>query len=174
MRTFILPGFSLKNRDWAYQIKEALVSKLPVEVVEWEHWNSGNTDFASWAEWLKRETSRVLNQIGEEKVNILAKSAGTLVAMNVLKTKPSLINKLLLCGIPIRDVSEGDKVMYEMLKNFSGDKVICIQNENDNHGNFREVKEFLDSINPEIEIVSKPRDDHEYPYPDEFMKFLSE
>lgn len=173
MKILIFPGFSLKNKDWAYEMKKALDPKLQTEVVEWEHWSSGNTDFANWNEWLEKETPRVLSQIGKEQFNILAKSIGTLVAMDILKMKPNLINKLFICGIPLNDIEENDKGSYKMLKNFPQEKVICVQNENDNHGSFSETKEFLCSINPNIKIISKSRDDHDYPYPKEFINFLS-
>lgn len=174
MKTLIFPGFSLKNKDWAYEMKKSLDSKLSTEVVEWEHWTSGNTDFASWSEWLEKETPRVLKQIGDGQVNVLAKSIGTLVIMNILKMKPNLINKLFICGIPLNDIKENDKLLYKILNYFPGEKIICIQNENDNHGSFSEAKKFLNSINSNIKIISKPRDDHDYPYSEEFINFLSE
>ncbi|KKR10140.1 MAG: hypothetical protein A3D24_01565 [Candidatus Blackburnbacteria bacterium RIFCSPHIGHO2_02_FULL_39_13] len=173
MKTLIFPGFSLKNKDWAYEMKKAINHKLLAEVVEWEHWISGNTHFANWSEWIEKEIPRVLRQIEDEQVNILAKSIGTLVAMNILKTKPNLINKLFICGIPLNDIEENDKLLYKALKDFPQEKIICIQNENDNHGSFTEAKKFLDSINPNIKIISKPRDDHDYPYPEEFISFFS-
>lgn len=174
MKTLIFPGFSLKNKDWAYEMKKALDSKLQTEVVEWEHWTSGRTDFANWTEWVEKEKPRVLRQIGETQVNILAKSIGTLIAMNILKTKPNLINKLFISGIPLNDIEENDKESYKVLRDFPNDRTICIQNENDNHGSFDETKKFLDFINPNIKIISKPRDDHDYPYPQEFINFFSE
>lgn len=174
MKTFILPGFSLKNKDWAYQVKESLEQKLQVEVIEWEHWTTGDANFANWSEWLEKETPRVLKQFGEEQVNILAKSIGTLVAMNVLKTKPNAVNKIFLNGIPLNDIEDNDKLAYEILKEIPEEKIMLIQNENDNHGNYSEAEKFVHSINPKIKVVSKPRDDHDYPYPKEFTEFFSQ
>ncbi len=174
MKTLIFPGFSLKNKDWAYEMKKDLNPNFPSEVVEWEHWTSGNTDFANWTEWLEKETPKVLMEIGDEQINVLAKSIGTLVAMNILKTKPNQINKLFICGIPLNDIEKDDKLSYKVLKDFPREKIVCIQNENDNHGSFNEAKKFLDSINPNIKIISKPRNDHDYPYPKEFINFLGE
>lgn len=172
MKTLILPGFSTKNKDWAYEMKKIIESKFSIEVIEWGHWSTGNIDFANWNEWIENEIPRVLNQFKGEKVNILAKSIGTLVVMNILKLKPNVANKLFICGIPLHDIEETDKLKYKFLKNFSKDKIICIQNENDNHGTYEEVRAFLNEINPEIKIISKPRDNHEYPYPEEFINFL--
>lgn len=172
MKTLILPGFSVKNKDWAYEVKNKISPKFLTEIVEWEHWTIKDTSFANWQEWLDNEIPRVLNQIKEDKVNILAKSIGTLIAVNVLKEKPNLINKLFICGIPLRDMEATDKENYKVLKDFPVDKIMCIQNENDNHGSFVEAEGFLHSINPKIKIISKPRDDHNYPYPEEFVVFL--
>lgn len=174
MKTIILPGFSIKNKDWASEMKKILVSKFQVEVVDWEHWSTGNTDFANWNEWTEKEIPRVLNQIQGEKVNILAKSIGTLMAMNILELKSNIVNKLFICGIPLHDIDETDKLKYKSLKNFPNDKLICIQNKNDNHGTYEDVKVFLSNINSEIKIISKPRDNHDYPYPEEFINFLAD
>lgn len=174
MKTLIFPGFSIKNKDWAYEMKIILEPKFQVEVVEWEHWSTGNTDFANWNEWIEKEIPRVLNQIQGEKVNILAKSIGTLMTMNILKVNPNIINKLFICGIPLHDIDKTDKLKYKFLINFPKDRLICIQNKNDNHGAYEEVKTFLNEINPEIKIITKPRDDHDYPYPEDFINFLAD
>lgn len=93
--------------------------------------------------------------------------------MVVLKLKPELINKIILCGIPIRDFLKGDEKYFEPLKKFPSDKILCIQNKDDNNGSYEEVDKFLHSLNPNLKIISQPRSDHEYPYLDEFVDFLS-
>lgn len=172
MKTLILPGFSTKNKDWANEMKKILELKFFVEVIEWEHWSTGNTDFDNWNEWIEQETPKVLNRVQGEKVNILAKSIGTLMAMNILKIKPNVVNKLFICGIPLHDIQKTDRLKYKSLRNFPKDKVICIQNINDSHGTYEEVKTFLNEIDSEVKIISKPRGDHDYPYPKVFINFL--
>ncbi|HEX6976861.1 MAG TPA: alpha/beta family hydrolase [Patescibacteria group bacterium] len=172
MKTMILPGFSIKNKDWAYETKKALEPEIPAEVVEWDHWTTNNTSFADWGEWMKVEVSRVAKKMEGEKLNILAKSIGTAVAMNILKTNPNTVNKLVLCGIPLRDLGEEEKKSYQILKTFPDNNFICIQNEQDNHGSFEEIREFLHSINPNLKVISKPADTHDYPYSEEFTNAL--
>lgn len=169
MKTLILPGFSPKNKEWALDTKSYL-DKMneEVEVIAWKHWEQGSTEEG----WIEREADRILNSISGVSVNIIAKSIGTVVTMVILKSHPELINKLILCGIPLRDLQVQDKVYYEPLKVFPAHSLLCLQNEADNHGGYREVLEFVHSLNPSIHIKSCARTDHEYPYPEIFTSFL--
>lgn len=164
----ILPGYSPKNKVWADEVWAKFSPVFLSTVVNWEHWETGSTD----PQWLDKETKRVIDLIGNKQVNILAKSIGTAVAMGVIKQKPGGVNKVILCGVPLRDLNPGDEAYYEPLKLFPAEKILCIQNENDNHGNFIEAERFLHSLNPNLKIVSKPRSDHEYPYFEEFINFV--
>lgn len=165
MKTFILPGFSPKNKDWAYQTKESLVSKFPTEVIDWKHWkDEGEFD-------LQYETKEVIHKIGNEEVNIISKSIGTWVLVHILNNIK--VNKVILCGLPLNDLSnQEEKDKYKILGNLDPEKILCIQNENDNHGSFADVEKFIHTINPKIKVISKPRDDHDYPYVEEFEGFL--
>ena len=64
MKTIILPGYSLRNKEWAYEVKDNLDLEHEVIVHEWEHWpstSSGSSRQKSFS--LKREiesTSRYL------------------------------------------------------------------------------------------------------------------
>jgi predicted alpha/beta hydrolase family esterase len=167
MRTIILPGFSIKNREWAEEIKKNLDVTFPTTVYYWKHWETNKTE----NDWINQEAQRVLINT-QEVVNIIAKSIGTVVAMVVLKLKPDSVNKIILCGVPIRDFLKGDEKYYEILTGFPSEKFICFQNKEDKHGSYKEVKKFLLSINQKLDIVSKPRSDHEYPYAKDFMDFL--
>src|SRR3989344_758063 len=164
MQTIILPGYSLKNKDWAEQVKQELGSET--RVVYWPHWENPETK----TDW--EQLASELAAKNTEEVNIVAKSVGTLVAMLLLRNGVK-IKKLVLCGVPVIDFQEGDEKLFDALKGFPSENILCIQNENDNHGSFAEVEKFLHSINPQIKIVSKPRDDHEYYYSEDFKQFLA-
>lgn len=167
MKTIILPGCSLKNKGWAYQTSTELVPKANSIVFYWSHWEDPEVK----PEWQK-EAEGVIKSAGGEEFNLLAKSIGTFVSMFVL-ARGAKVNKLILCGVPVLDFQEGDEKPYEVLRDFPAENILCLQNENDNHGSYREVEKFLHSINPEIKIVSKPRDDHEYYYSADFKRFLA-
>lgn len=168
MRTIILPGYSIKNKDWAEAVKKDLEPEVPVEVFYWKHWTEPDAP----KDW-EAESNKVVSLAEGGELNILAKSIGTYVAMMVL-ARGAKVNKLILCGVPVLDFQKGDDKLYGVLKDFPAENILCIQNENDNHGSFAEVEKFLHSINPEIKIVSKPRDGHEYYYSEDFKQFLSE
>lgn len=165
MKTIILPGFSLQNKDWAFATKYNL-SGLEQDIIvhEWFHWISErDEDFNSDMEAAKINIS--------EEINIIAKSIGTLVAVKALKKQK--INKIIFLGIPLNDLRESDFKDYEILKDFDINKCLFIQNNNDPHATQKELSEFLQKINKNIKVLSKKRNDHEYPYWEEFKEFLA-
>lgn len=160
------PVFLLKIRSGLSQFRN--IFEVPVLIIDWTHWETGKTD----KDWILAEASKLAGQIRGRQVNLLAKSIGTAVAMCLLKTNRGAINKIILCGLPLEDLSKDDKTVYSILADFPSDKIICFQNENDNHGSFSEVQSFLHSINLEIRVVKSQRSDHEYPYSQRFIEFL--
>ena len=170
METIILPGFSLKNKAWAEEVQTILGSRFPATVVNWEHWKTGNAESG----WVKKEAEKIVGLIQDRRVNLIAKSIGTAVAMGVLKLKPDSVDRVILCGVPVRDFEKGDEIFYESLRTFPEDKILCIQNSDDNHGSYAEAEKFLHLINSRFTVVSKPRSDHEYPYTEDFINFLQQ
>lgn len=167
METIILPGYSFKNKDWAHQISSELAPEVNSIVFSWSHWENPGAK----PDWQK-EAEGIIKLANGQEINLLAKSLGTLVAMLVL-APGAKVNKLILCGVPVLDFQEGDDKLYEVLKNFPSEDILCIQNENDNHGSFVQVEKFLHSINSQINVISKSRDDHEYYYGEDFKSFLA-
>jgi predicted alpha/beta-hydrolase family hydrolase len=168
VETLIFPGGAVNTREWANLIGEQLNSELPTEVIEWRHWGTEVRE----DNWIEKEAQRVVERVGKGRINILAKSIGTAVAMTVLRLKPEIVNKLILCGVPLHDLSDNDRLLYNQLKDFPHPNLLCLQNENDNHGSFGEAEKFLHAINPDIGIISRPRADHDYPYTEDFINFL--
>ena len=170
MLVFILPGFSSKNKVWADETRVAVEPNFPVVAVDWAHWQTGQTEL----DWIEKEATKVVYLADNKQINILAKSIGTAIAAQIVKQKPCLVNKLMLCGLPTSDLKPGDEKYYESLRTFPEDKFICIQNKEDNHGNFAEAEKFLHTLNPALKIVSRPRSDHEYPYHEDFADFFKD
>jgi pimeloyl-ACP methyl ester carboxylesterase len=169
MVTFILPGGSVHNRDWAEETKKNLAPEVPAVAAAWEHWQTGTQE----PDWLEKEMQKILDQIGTEKVNLLAKSIGTVVAMKIVQKHPELVNKLILCGLPLNDLDDGDETFYHPLENLPPAAVLVFQNEADPHGPFTLVESFLHDLNPEIRVINKPGTTHDYPYFADFKKFLT-
>lgn len=157
MKTIILPGFSPKNAEWARQAKGKLtVHGLQTTVHKWDHWEGGSFNPSY-------EVKKIIKEIGNQKVNILAKSVGTAIANQVIGVIPKQINKIILCGIPSVEIEK-----YANFSNFPGDKVIDFQNENDPWVKYEDVKKMLKAINPKITVIKKDRSDHHYPYYQDF------
>jgi len=170
MKTLILPGYSIKNKIWAEEIKNKLGPTLNTDVIYWKHWNNEGVSTV----WIDEAVTNINKNYENCQSNIIAKSIGTLVAMKILTLNTRIVNKVILCGIPLNDLTIEDKRHYSILSNFPNDKILCVQNENDNHGNFSDVQKFIRSLNPATKIISQPRNDHEYPYPRIFIEFLKE
>ena len=170
MKTIILPGYSFHNKDWAYNIAKVLTENgQPTIVHEWRHWVFGGR-FS-----LEHELEKLIDNISQERVNIIAKSVGTSVVMHLIKIIHKQINKLILCGIP--GIHRIEIVRFNLYKNSMNmllpEDMLVIQNENDPFGSFEKVEKFIHKVNSNIKTVAKPRSDHEYPYPTDFMRFLS-
>lgn len=165
--TFILPGYSAKNKDWAMEIAEKIKLDHEIRPVFWEHWENPQKNLRP-----KIAAQDIIDILKGGRANIIAKSVGTLVALYVVSEIPDKIEKMVLCGIP--SVSENRlKIFRESIKDFPPEKIVVFQNSKDPLGNFSEVRLFMQKINPKIKVIEMPRSDHNYPYPTEFEKFLS-
>lgn len=134
-------------------------------VHEWRHWKLGG------ALRPKYEIGKILKEIGRDKVNLIAKSVGTMIAMKVLSEIGGQIGKIILCGIP--SVSEERKILFTAsLSGFPPENVVCFQNTKDPFAAFIEVKKFMSEVNSKIKVVKKPGCDHNYPYFEDFAGFL--
>lgn len=195
--TVILPGYSLRNRDWARQMEDAVESMADgnnLFVHGWKHWAmlEAQSKAKAEAELMgltelgpellatiphipfipAQEADEVIKETGDEpKINVIAKSVGTSVAMSLLAKIPERINKVILCGIPGVD-KRNQKFFRDSIGDFPIDRILCIQNERDYVVGYEKAKKFLNKVNPMIQIVKKPRADHKYPYPQDFYNFL--
>ncbi|MCX6705711.1 MAG: hypothetical protein NTV24_01220 [Candidatus Woesebacteria bacterium] len=165
MKTIILPGFSIHNKDWAEEVAKNLNTETIVH--NWLHWKNGKSNIS-----VNDELINIIKEIGEEKVNIIAKSVGTMVTMYLLKALPNKIEKIILCGIP--SVSEERKKLFTTsLSDFNSRDIIVYQNTKDPLGSYENVKKFVNDVNPKIKVIKKERSDHNYPYFEDFKKFLN-
>ena len=120
---------------------------------------------------MKYELAKILEELGGDKFNIIAKSVGTYVSAKLTLQVVNQIEKIILCGIP--STSDKRKEIYQKaFAGFSSQKIICFQNLSDPFANYDEVKKFNHSINPKIQVKKMPRSDHHYPYSEDFQKFL--
>ncbi|KKQ98725.1 MAG: hypothetical protein UT24_C0001G0006 [Candidatus Woesebacteria bacterium GW2011_GWB1_39_12] len=179
MKTIILPGYSLHNKEWAEEVAEDLTAKgLQTTVHYWRHWRDESLSLS-----LRFELEKITEEIGKEKinphnqkvgvgVNIIAKSVGVYVALNLIPNIASQINKVFFCGIASVGGEDRKGLVKTVLSKIPIENILCIQNESDKFVTFDEAEKFYHSVDPKIKVVSKPRSDHNYPYPEDFRKFL--
>lgn len=166
MKTLVLPGFSPHNCEWAGEIKTKVKLGHPVEVINWEHWKTGG------GLKLRLEREKIIKAVGNERVNIIAKSVGTRVTAKLLSLIDDRVEKIILCGVP--SVGHVMKELFrEAFKNFPAERVICFQNAGDPFASYDSVVVFFGYVNKGIKIVRGERNDHNYPYFADFSAFLS-
>ena len=171
MKTVILPGFSERNKDWADEMAGKINLGHEVVVHNWRHWSSTGSGSSSQSFSLKYEIDEIKKKIGSGKFNIIAKSVGSRVALRLMHQVKPRLNKVILTGI----ASTGDamkKVMQKSLPDFPIKRLLVIQNTNDPYSNYHDVEKLIHSINSKVKILEKPGSEHNYPYPEEFEKFL--
>lgn len=106
-----------------------------------------------------------------DSTNLVAKSVGSLVAAYTVEAIPQRIGKVILCGIPSVSVQRL-KIFQEAFKNFPAEKVVVFQNTKDPLATFVEVRNFMKKVNPKIKVIEKPLHSHDYPYFEDFRKYL--
>lgn len=168
MVTLILPGYSSHNKEWLEETANNIYGNSEVRPVYWGHWTDSEAKFDP------KEKAQLLDGVtGKRIVDIIAKSIGTFVAGYVIQKNPEKIRKVILNGICLNDLDEGQKeILKSALKLIPAENIVCFQNDEDPHGSFDQAKNFLLEVNTDILVVSKARNDHEYPYQDEYRKFL--
>lgn len=137
-----------------------------VVVHEWRHWSEAKSLSVSY------ELEEILTEAGDDKINIIAKSVGVMVALNLIPKISSQVNKVILCGIASVANEKRSGLLEGVLSAIPAENILCIQNENDKYVSFDEAERFYHSVEPKLKVVSKPRSDHHYPYPEDFFEFL--
>lgn len=170
MKLIILPGFSIRNKQWAEECCNFFLDRYEVIVHEWLHWESGNNgDFK-----IETESQKLYKLVGKENVYMIAKSIGTYVSMNLLNNDVVPV-KLILCGIPSDWLKENrfDQAVYKKISTLDPEKLIVFQNSDDPYAKYDEIDAMISSLNPDIRVIEKKSDTHEYYYFEDFKEFLS-
>jgi predicted alpha/beta hydrolase family esterase len=164
----ILPGYSLHNKDWAEEVKKNIeqTTNNKVLVHNWRHWTEGSFS-------LTYEISKIKEEIAKEtNVDIIAKSVGVAVAMEIIPQISSQVGKVVFCGIASITGSDREAALKNVLDVVSVKNILCIQNAKDKFVKYSDAEKFYHSINHALKVISKPRSDHEYPYFPDFEEFL--
>lgn len=170
MKTIILPGGSIKNKVWAEETAREM-GLYDFKIIEWDTWQSSEPTSLDF----QKESEKLIQAIGNDKVNVLAKSVGSIIFARNINTIAALLNKVVLCGLPLdgEGFTEENFSWYANLKSLPSNNILVFQNSNDPLGPFSKIETFVHAFNPEIKVVSKERSDHSYPYPEDFKNFLA-
>jgi pimeloyl-ACP methyl ester carboxylesterase len=166
MITFILPGYSSGNKEWADEVAKNLKLDGQIRPIYWDHWEDETQTFKP-----QEKKDLIVRHSKGDPFNIIAKSVGTLVAALIVKEVPTQVEKVILCGIPTVS-DERLKMFQEAFGNFPSEKITIFQNQKDPFATDSEVIDFMKKVNPKIKVISKDRKDHHYPYYQEFQDFL--
>lgn len=164
MQTIILPGFSGKNKEWSDEVANTLEVEGIIRPIHWDHWDDEKEKFDA-----KEKATVVARHARGEKINIVAKSIGTLVAAYIIQKIPDQIEKVVFCGIPVNDLDERDIDVIKKAISQIKDKIVVYQNSNDPHGSYEQIKNF----EIDFHLTEKPSYNHEYPYYEEFNNYLT-
>lgn len=160
MQILILPGFSDTNKEWVNGVAQNLKVSETIRPFYWMHWSDSNSKFD-----VEEKAQLIVKHIKGDRIKIVAKSIGTLIALKLLSLIPDQVEKVVLCGLPINDLKPEEIEFVKMMSVNNKDKVTIIQNSNDPHGTFEQVKDFGD-------VFLKESDNHEYPYFEEFNQIF--
>lgn len=161
MQTLILPGYSVENKNWVDETAKNLKSNDTIRPFYWMHWTDSASKFEAHDKALL-----ISKHLRGEKVNIIAKSISTLVIALVYNLIPNQLNKVILCGIPVNDITPEETILIKKFCLDMKDNILILQNMDDPHGKFEQIKDFG---NVKLKVAS----DHNYPYFEEFNKFLN-
>lgn len=161
MQTIVLPGYSKENKIWVDEVATNVNREEIIRPFHWSHWEDESSKFDA-----KEKASLIAKHIKGDKVNIIAKSIGTLVTSYLYQIISDQLEKVIFCGIPVKDLSKEEIEVIKTCISQKGDKIITFQNSNDPHGFYDEVKDFGN-------VIKKEASDHNYPYFDEFNEFLN-
>ncbi len=169
METLLIGGGSFKNKAWVEELKAQLEPGIPTLPLIFQAWEQGESvnglNFPL-------ELDKALKIVGDQKFNLLCKSVGSILGMKILERIPTQVEKIIVCGFPLNDFTAEELEAYQVLKNFPVETILCFQNNADPHGSFEEAKSFIAAVNPDIKIVEKIADSHDYPYFQDFKDFL--
>ncbi len=168
MITLLLPGYSPENKSWLEEGSVNVYGDGETRPIYWNHWSDIHKKFNA-----KEKAIDAMDVLLDDFANVAAKSIGVLVVAHMINNAPEKIKKIALCGIPLNDLSQEEKdVIKKALLGFSRENILVIHNSKDPHADLSELEKFIEEINPEIKVLVKEADNHEYKYFSDISNFF--
>ncbi len=159
MKLLIFPGNSLANKVWADGAYLAFAGEFSQRYRHYySHWESGEPLIN-----FETELAKLASQIKpDEECVVLAKSAGSLLALMAIGRGMFKAKKCVFVGLPLKLVREENVRLEQALTSYTLPTII-IQNLNDPVATFEEVKNYLAQLGkPNFTILATPAADHKY------------
>lgn len=156
MKLLFFSGNSLRNRDFARNAEAQLKDMFSdVYVQQYQHWQTGQ----EWIDLLHElEALRNSNQTGD--YGVIAKSIGTVLAVQAIKNGIIKPRFLLLLGLPLDYINKDYSQFGQALLDTNLPTVI-IQNDNDPVGSAHDVQAYLPELLKQSLITTKGQT-HDY------------
>jgi len=168
MNALILPGNSLRHREWGKDLAVAVTPLFgTVHMHEYRHWDTGepeaDTDY-------ELEQLQKLTALGGYV--IIAKSIGTVIAAIGIERGVLTPTHCLFMGIPLNVVDQLKLDFADMMKNLPS---TVIQNTSDPYGSFADVStQLMSPTNAgSFSLIENPGDTHDYLDFDQIKQLIS-
>ncbi len=158
----ILPGNSVKNRTWGEVMRDHYGPHFDsVHLQNYEHWETGAPIIDFDVELVKlRERTTPL--FAETETVVMAKSAGTLLALVAMREGILRPSKCAFFGIPFDLAAEGlFKDDWSAVANFKV-PALAFHNEHDPTADYRYTMATLAQYAPHVQLIATPEEDHWY------------
>ncbi len=175
-KLIVLPGNSIRNKEWGEGVISHYQKWFPETYMQYyDHWQSGGR-LVNFEKELSRLGDVVSDSSSSSSFVIVAKSLGsilTLVAVGKGIVKPE---KCIFFGMPLEMAADGVlKNNWELLEEFEV-PTLAFHNDADPTANFEFTKNTLKEHAPNINLIKRSGDNHNYDEFDEFdlevKKFL--
>lgn len=160
MDLLLLGGVSPHNKDWLYQVRDALAPLFGQCLVhEYAHWASAAPQID-----LDHELNALRSQVHDLKEYVIfAKSAGVVLSLKGIADDILRPKACLFVGTPLRYIHKHGHQTDVWLKDLTMPTIFA-QNAHDPSGAYQEVEHYLREHlhSPHHELLELPGDTHDY------------
>lgn len=157
MNILILGGNSKRHKQWVRDLKDSLKDSFDrVVYVDYAHWESG--DEQADIEYEISQAARLASELGSYA--IVAKSIGTVIAMEGIASGVLQPSSTLLMGLPLGRVASSSDCadMLSLLP-----PTTFLQNDRDPVGGAEDIRVFIESNPPAVwDLSVSSGDTHDY------------
>lgn len=158
MDLIIFPGNSVSNREWAEEVaREVKGTFETIRVVYYQHWETGEKTIDFDIE--DKNLIKITQGLGEYV--IFAKSAGTILSLRGITEGILKPVKNVFCGFPLKFGRSLNQNVDEWLPKLRIPTVV-IQNTEDPVMTYKEMSEYMESVNQKIRTVETGGNTHDY------------